>query len=136
MNPKRVRKAEQVELIMECRRSGLSDYQWCQNHGIHPGTFYNWVSKLRKAGYQIPDSESRTAALPVKQEVVKLEMVESTISTPVKMEQNVSPVLAPTLPEIAAEIECRAFKVRFYQGADAALIQNILHCIGGMSHDW
>lgn len=136
MNTKRVRKAEQVELIMECRRSGLSDYQWCQNHGIHPGTFYNWVSKLRKAGYQIPDSESRTAALPVTQEVVKLKMVESTLSTPVKMEQNVSSVLDPTLPEIAAEIECGAFKVRFYQGADAAFIQNTLRCIGGMSHDW
>ncbi len=136
MNPKRVRKAEQVDLSMECRSSGLSDYQWCQNHGIHPGTFYNWVSKLRKAGYQIPDSESRTAALPVKQEVVKLEMAESTVATPVKMEQNVSPVLEPTFPGIAAEIECGAFRVRFYPGADAALIQNTLHCIGGMSHDW
>jgi len=97
MNTKRVRKAEQVELIMECRRSGLSDYQWCQNHGIHPGTFYNWVSILRKAGYQILDSESRTAALPVTQEVVKLKMVESTLSTPVKMEQNVSSVQPPLM---------------------------------------
>ena len=136
MNTKRVRKAEQVELIMECRRSGLSDYQWCQSRGIHPGTFYNWVSKLRKAGYQIPDSENRTAALPVTQEVVKLEMVESTVSTPAKMEQNVSSVLDPTFPGIAAEIECGDFKVRFYQGVDAASIQSILHCIGGMSHDW
>lgn len=136
MNPKRVRKSEQVELIMECRRSGLSDYQWCKNRGIHPGTFYNWVSKLRKAGYEIPDSESRTSALPVKQEVVRLEMVESTISTPAKMEQNASPVPAATLPEIAAEIEFGAFKVRFYQGADATFIQNTLRCIGGMSHDW
>jgi len=136
MNTKRVRKAEQVKLIMECRRSGLSDYQWCKSRGIHPGTFYNWVSKLRKAGYTIPNSESRTSALPVKQEVVKLEMVESTVSTPAKMERNVSPVFDPTLPEIVAEIECGAFKVRFHQGADAAIIQNTLRCIGGMFHDW
>lgn len=67
MNPNGVRKSEQIKLIMECRRSGLSDYQWCQNQGIHPGTFYNWVSKLRKAGYTIPDSESRVSVLPVKQ---------------------------------------------------------------------
>lgn len=136
MNPKRVRKAEQVELIMECRSSGLSDYQWCQNHGIHPGTFYNWVSKLRKVGYAIPDSQSRTSAVPVKQEVVKLEMSKSAVSIPAKMKQNVSPVFDSAIPEIAAEIECGAFKIRFYQGADAALIQNTLHCIGGLSHDW
>ena len=77
---------------MECRSSGLSDYQWCQNHGIHPGTFYNWVSKLRKVGYAIPDSQSRTSAVPVKQEVVKLEMSKSAVSIPAKMKQNVSPV--------------------------------------------
>ena len=136
MNPKRVRKSEQVELIMEYRRSGLSDYQWCQNRGINPETFYNWVSKLRKAGYEIPDSESRTSALPVKQEVVKLEMVEPAVSAPMMTEQNVSHVTSPTLPEIAAEIECGNFKIRFYQGADSTLIRNTLTCIGGMSHDW
>lgn len=50
------RKDEQIRLIMECRQSGLSDYQWCQKQGINAGTFYNWVSKLRKSGYTIPDS--------------------------------------------------------------------------------
>lgn len=32
---------EQYQLIMECRSSGLSDYQWCTEHNINPGTFYN-----------------------------------------------------------------------------------------------
>ena len=50
MKAKRVNREEQLKLIMECRSSGLSDYQWCEAHGIHAGTFYNWVSKLRKAG--------------------------------------------------------------------------------------
>lgn len=75
MNPNGVRKPEQIKLIMECRRSGLSDYQWCQSQGINPGTFYNWVSKLRKAGYTIPDSESKTSGVPVRQEVVRLNLV-------------------------------------------------------------
>lgn len=39
---------EQYQLIMECRNSGLSDYQWCTEHNINPGTFYNWVKRLRK----------------------------------------------------------------------------------------
>ena len=45
MKAKRVSREEQLKLIMECRSSGLSDYQWCEAHGIHAGTFYNWVSK-------------------------------------------------------------------------------------------
>ena len=44
MNTNGVRKPEQIRLIMECRQSGLSDYQRCREQGINPGTFYNWVS--------------------------------------------------------------------------------------------
>ena len=44
----RVPADKQYQPIMECRSSGLTDFQWCKEHGIHPGTFYNWVSRLRK----------------------------------------------------------------------------------------
>ena len=30
MKAKRVNREEQLKLIMECRSSGLSDYQWCE----------------------------------------------------------------------------------------------------------
>lgn len=54
----RVPAEQQYQLIMECRRSGLTDYQWCKEHGIHPDTFYNWVGCLRKkACYDIPDPQ-------------------------------------------------------------------------------
>ena len=48
MRAPRVLVEEQYRLIMECRKSGLSDYQWCLNNDINPGTFYNWVKRLRK----------------------------------------------------------------------------------------
>ncbi len=136
MNPNGVRKPEQIKLIMECRQSGLSDYQWCQNQGINPGTFYNWVSKLRKAGYTIPDSESKTSGVPVRQEVVKLNLVEREMSAPAMVEQNASHLASPDIPCIAAEIECGNIKVRLFNGADTAVVQNTLQCIGGMFHAW
>ena len=56
----RVPADQQYQLIMECRSNGLTDYQWCKDHGIHPGTFYNWVRRLRtKACHDIPVSVSR-----------------------------------------------------------------------------
>lgn len=35
MKAKRVSREEQLKFIMECRFSGLSDYQWCETHGIY-----------------------------------------------------------------------------------------------------
>lgn len=136
MNPNGVRKPEQIKLIMECRQSGLSDYQWCQKQGINPGTFYNWVSKLRKAGYAIPDSAGKVSGVPVIQEVVKLDLAESEISTPAMMEQNTSLPALSGVPCIAAEIECGNIRVRIFHGADTAVVQNTFQCIGGMSHAW
>ena len=121
MNSNGVRKPEQIKLIMECRQSGLFDYQWCQKQGINPGTFYNWISKLRKAGYTIPDPAGKVSAAPVMQEVVKLNVAEGGISAPAMMEQNTSHSALPGVPCIAAEIECRNIRVRIFNGADAAV---------------
>ncbi len=136
MNPNCVRKPEQIKLIMECRQSGLSDYQWCRKQGIHPGTFYNWVSKLRKAGYNIPDSESRSSALPAMQEVVKLDLAEHEAPAPAMAGQNANLPSPAAVSGIAAEMECGNIRVRIFNGADPAVIRNTLHCIGGMSHAW
>lgn len=69
---KRVCKEDQIRLITECRQSGFSDYQWCEQNGIHPGNFYNWVSKLKKQGYTFPGSEAKSNALPNVQEIVNI----------------------------------------------------------------
>ena len=73
----RVPADQQYKLIEECRSSGLTNYQWCREHGIQPGTFYNWVSRLRKkACCQIPDSSSKNAPARMSaQEVVRLEVL-------------------------------------------------------------
>ena len=73
---KRVCKKDQIKLIMECSQSGLTDYQWCEKNGIHSGTFYNWVSKLRKQGYTFPESEAKSNATPNLQEVVKVDLIQ------------------------------------------------------------
>ena len=81
MRAPRVNAEDQYRLIMECRRSGLSDQQWCMNHDIKPGTFYNWVKRLRQKGCQdIPAATGRTTGNPVPQEVVKIEKKPTTLS--------------------------------------------------------
>ena len=136
MNSNYVRKDEQIKLITECRQSGLSDYQWCKTNGIHPGNFYNWVSKLKKAGYTFPDSESKNKGTPIMKEVVKVNPVEHKVSTPAMIGQNISLSASENKASVAAELLLGDITLRLYNGADSCVIQNILQCIGGKCHAW
>lgn len=131
----RVPADQQYQLIMECRTSGLSDYQWCQEHGIHPGTFYNWVSRLRKkACCEIPESISKIEASPMPtQEVVRLNLDS-------KEEKHESMLLAqpdlglPTrCSEISATIEISLGNatIRIANGADPATLDRVLSLVKG-----
>ncbi len=87
MRAPRVPVEEQYRLIMECRKSGLSDHQWCLNNDINPGTFYYWVKGLRKNGCgDIPEKNQLSTYEQSHQEVVKIEM--NSISVPTDMNKN------------------------------------------------
>ena len=74
MRIKRIPAEEQYRLIMECRQSGLTDHQWCVEHDIKPGTFYNWVKRLRQKGcMDLPASTGRSYRAPESQEVVRVD---------------------------------------------------------------
>ena len=91
MRSPRVPAEEQYRLIMECRKSGLSDHQWCLNNDINPGTFYNWVSRLRKSNsVDIPDKNPVSAYVPTDQEVVKIEMNSLSASNAIYKSTDVS----------------------------------------------
>ena len=87
MRPPRVPVEEQYCLIMECRKSGLSDHQWCLNNDINLGTFYNWVKRLRKKWLQRHSRKNQLSTYEQShQEVVKIEM--NSISVPTDMNKN------------------------------------------------
>ena len=65
---------EWASLIQECRTSGLSDLEWCKQHGIPTSTFYNKVAILRKKACDIPKIQPHTSCNS--QEVVPLEIIE------------------------------------------------------------
>ena len=76
MIAKRVSKAEQFQLILECRQSGLTDAQWCRENNIRPSTFYNWVSRMREGDYVIPESRAGECSSPNQQDVVRLDIFQ------------------------------------------------------------
>ena len=75
MRAKRRTEQEQYEIIMECKQSGLSDHQWCLEHDINPGTFYNWVRRFRKQACEFPAPAGKDRFQAIHQEVVKMEII-------------------------------------------------------------
>lgn len=134
MRAQSVSKAQQLKYVLECRSSGLTDYQWCNEHGIHPGTFYNWVSKLKKSGCtDIPDPVSRLGHKSVRQEVVKLNVIPD---KPVvsnhqnKIEQNTCFPEADARDSVV-EIVLPNATIRFVNNTDPVLFRQALMCLGG-----
>ena len=135
MRAKRISSDEQFRLIMECRQSGLSDYQWCQSNDINPGTFYNWISRLRKRGVDIPGSTAVTEPAATElQEVVKVDLIPDHEFMPRRSIPNdclVHDPTAMTRKDPAVEILLGNSTIRFFSGADRELVETTLRCLGG-----
>lgn len=139
MNTRSLTQEERFELVMECRSSGLSDYQWCQENGINPGTFYNWIARFRKKGYaNIPEPTGRTSShKAVKQEVVKLDILPD---IPVEPPKHSHQVRQDTITETAAGNHCDVAieictgnaVIRMSNNIDPQLLGMVLSQLGGM----
>ena len=133
MRSKRISADEQFQLIMECRQSGLSNYQWCQMNDINPGTFYNWISRLRKRGMVIPMSsnQGKKTSAPL-QEVVKVNLMPD--SAPMlQVEQNTCIVPDLDTKELpTVEILIGKATICFFHNTDKSMIEATLKCMGGV----
>lgn len=127
---------EKFRLITECRQSGLSDQQWCLEHGIKPSTFYNWVSRLRKMPcFDIPQSQSRLDYfMGTKQDVVPLEVVSESpngsnlmmsLGSPAETERN---ELIPTM-----ELNLGTLSIRFSNSINPSLLEKTFELLKGLS---
>lgn len=136
MRSKQILPDEQLKLIMECRQSGQSDYQWCQLHDIKPGTFYNWINRLRKRGIAIPSgSTSSEESQSTFQEVVKIDLVHQnpSMSIPLKAMNNTFTNSDSAIKELpAVEILIGNATVRFFNSTDKTVLETTLMCLGGI----
>lgn len=136
MRAKRISSDEQLRLVMECRRSGLSDYQWCQENDINPGTFYNWISRLRKKGASFPDPASGNAMIShSRQEVVKVELLPEPAIAAKQVEQNTclaNDIASGSKPAI--EVIIGNITIHFFNDADERLVETTLRCLGGTGY--
>ena len=124
---------EWFQIINECRRSGLSDSQWCKQHDIRESTFFCAVGRLRKKAYAIPDRNKSidvlSSSLP-KQDVVRID-IEPEILSPDRPEP-MQVVPATYLDNShTIEIDVHGINIRVFNSVDTAVLKTVLSALGG-----
>ena len=116
----RVPKEEQLKLINECRTSGMTDIDWCREHGIAVSTFYYWVKQLRKEAAQIPAPAYGHSENPrPKQDVVPIDIVPDHIPE----QHTASQMLNSNLDNPhTIEVSMKDITVRISNDADPVLL--------------
>ena len=124
-------KEEWYALIQECRRSGMTDAQWCLAHGISRHTFNSAIKRLRKCAFAIPprkpqDVYDLTAPM---QEVVKLDIVPDATMPKAEM-----PSASPYLDNShMIEITFGDIHISLSNGADPVLVSKTLSILRSYS---
>lgn len=102
-----------LELITQCRASGLTDRQWCIQNGIPVSTFYYHIRALRKKACEVPEAVN---AVTPKQEVVQIPFWEA--------EQPASDPVSLHTPSICLEMQ--GVRIEIHEQAGADVIRNTL----------
>lgn len=116
---------EWMNLIQECRSSGLSDKCWCEEHHIHTSNFYYQIRKLRKMACEIP--EPAHSAFTKKPEIVQL-----SFDVPGPCPPKEAPSVVNGSPETAIRIIIHGFQVEITNAADSKTIFHTLSALQGL----
>lgn len=127
MAAKQNRRSDQdwVTLIRECRASGLSDKDWCAHHAIQVRTLYKQVARLRKKGFDIP--QTRRASVSVPQDVVPLETAAEVSRTGSAECTDSSARHPDPFPTVILSI--RDYRIEITNQAEPGIISSILSAL-------
>ena len=124
-------KEEWYSLIQQCRKSGMTDAQWCLANGISRYTFNNAIKRLRKCSYAIPSRSPRDIydLTSSRQDVVKVDIVPDV------------PLPREVIPEVALhldnshmiEITFGDIHISLSNGADPVLVSKTLSLLRSYS---
>lgn len=120
---------EWMELITECRRSGLNDAAWCQQKGISVSSFYNAATRLRKRACTIPEPVGKATCLDLttaQQDVVRVDIKPEVISSEPIRQIDTSPHIDNSH---TIELEMDDVSIKISNSADPYLLQQIFRML-------
>lgn len=117
---------EWMNLIQECRTSGLTDKRWCQEHNIQPSNFYYHIRRFREMACKIPKSIAADSCADM-HEVVQISFDEPMVYQP---ERN--PIVAEHSFDVAIRISVNGLQVELSNNAARETILATLSVLQGL----
>ena len=77
--------SEWMDIITQCRLSGMSDYIWCKERGIPSSSFYSAIDRLRKKACTIPERQEGVPVMDLvapRQDVVPISIINDGAQKP------------------------------------------------------
>ncbi|MDD6655887.1 MAG: IS66 family insertion sequence element accessory protein TnpB [Lachnospiraceae bacterium] len=125
---------EWFRIINECRRSGLSNSQWCKQHDVRESTFFCAVIRLSKKAYAIPNRDKSidilSAYLP-KQDVVRIDIKPEPMQLSKTKPMQVMPATYLDNSH-TIEIDVHGINIRVFNSIDRELLKIVLSALGGV----
>ena len=121
---------EWMDLVTECRQSGLTDAAWCHEHGISPSCFYNAVTRLRKSACQIPDPVGKASTLDLtshKQDVVQIAIEPEQAPAAVIPDNRTASIYLDNSHTI--EIEAKGIRIRMSNTVQPMLLKILMESL-------
>ena len=129
MRHRRRTDTEWLDIITECRASGMSDKAWCEAHNIHTSKLYYHIKRLRNKSCCIPEavfgSQNRQ---PDRQEVVAIDLSQP---DPVRQMPFQAYPLEKTVPdmEVAIRVNLNGIQLEISNNAAQDTILNTLSAL-------
>jgi acetylglutamate kinase len=115
---------EWFSMIQECRSSGRTVKEWCQEHAISVNSFYYNTRRLRKLAFTMPVANDRQSVLK-KQEIVPLTVTGDEGAIPGYTGHS-RPVSSSALSFI---IESNGISITCPDGISASTICSVVHAL-------
>lgn len=124
---------EKMAIINQCRTSGLTDYEWCRQNGLAPGTFYGWIHRLRLKGIEeIPDNPVKYVKT-VKNEIVKLEFDAPALNSNYLSNRQAIPEQSDKISANVINISCQGLNINISNDISSELLKTLITSLGGVS---
>ena len=93
--------AQWVQIVSECRGSGLSVRQWCQEHGVNVSSYYKWQRKV----YAMAQAQQKVSFAEV------------------------TPVQPVRSGNVAVTVRIAGAEAEIHSGADTATVEAVLRVL-------
>lgn len=121
---------EWMDIITECRQSGMSDAAWCELNGVSVNCFYNAVSRLRKKACEIPESKGKACVLDMtctKQDVVEVSITPDIIQSKTLPSEEMSSMYLDNSHTI--EITVNGMSIKLNNSVSPVLLERIMYSL-------